>query len=77
MSDYTKWNISSTGIAFDPQTGESFQLNETAKMMIQLLRQELSSEKIAHEISKLFGITYEQAITDLIEFQSEIKIIQY
>ena len=65
----------SSGMAFDPQTGESFQLNASAKFIITLHQQELSVEVIAQRLSTEFNIPFEQAITDVLEFQVQLNVI--
>lgn len=66
-------NLSSNGMAFDPQTGESFQMNESAKHIIKLLQEGKTSEAIAKSLTEAFDITYERALTDVLEFQVQIQ----
>jgi hypothetical protein len=68
MSDSKYWNISAKGIAFDPTTGESFQLNQSGHFMLILAQQGLGAEAIAMKVSKTFNISYERSITDVLEF---------
>lgn len=75
MSTLKQLNISQTGIAFDPQTGDSFQLNETAKTILELQQQNLSVEEIAQNISGRYQIPFEQALTDTLEFEVYLKIL--
>ncbi|MFA6315929.1 MAG: PqqD family protein [Elusimicrobiota bacterium] len=76
MADIKHWNLSATGMAFDPQTGESFQLNPAAKAIIERLRRGLTDEQIAAEVAKKFGIDQDRAMTDLLVFKAEIDIIR-
>ncbi len=75
MSGFKHWNISEAGMAFDPQTGESFQLNRSATLIIEMIRQGEAPETIAKEISQRFGVPYEQALTDVLEFQVHLEIL--
>ena len=70
-----KLTMSTTGMAFDPKTGESFQLNASAKFILELLHQGKTPEEVAKEVSKKFKIDYEQALTDVLEFQVQIQIM--
>ncbi|MBI5884428.1 MAG: PqqD family protein [Elusimicrobia bacterium] len=76
MADIKHWNLSETGMAFDPQTGESFQLNPVAKAIIERLRRGLADEQIAAEVAKKFGVEQERVMTDLLVFKAEIDIIR-
>ncbi|MBI4676496.1 MAG: PqqD family protein [Elusimicrobia bacterium] len=76
MADIKHWNLSETGMAFDPQTGESFQLNPAAKAIIERLRRGLTDEQIAVELAKEFGIDLERALRDVLVFKAEIDVIR-
>ena len=73
MSDCKNWNIAVKGMAFDPETGESFQLNDSARVILSLIREGLSPEEISAEVSKRFNIPYEKAITDVLEFLVQLN----
>ena len=60
--------MSGKRIAFDPKTGESFQINDSAYFILTLAREGRSSEEIATELSNHFNISYERALTDTMEF---------
>ena len=68
MADCRHWNIAAKGMAFDPESGESFQLNGSARMILERTREGRSPEEVAHEIARKFGVTYERALTDVLEF---------
>ncbi len=72
MSNCRHWNIAVKGMAFDPQTGDTFQLNETAKVILNSIREGLSPEQISTEISRRFGVPYEKALTDVFEFMVQL-----
>ncbi len=67
--------MSQTGMAFDPQTGDSFQLNDSGKKIIILMQEGLSIPDISRKISEFFKISYDHAITDVLEFQVQLNII--
>jgi len=68
MSHCRNWSFASKGIAFDPESGDSFQLNHSARIILERAREERSPEEIAGELTKKFGVTYERALTDVLEF---------
>jgi len=75
MSFLKYLNLSDNGMAFDPRTGESYQLNESGRTILTLLQADESVEKIAKQISKQFSVSYGKALTDIFEFQTQLKII--
>lgn len=72
MSDFKLWNLSQNGIAFDPQTGETYQLNDAATLFLKFFRQGKSVEDAAREVSTMTGIPYEKALTDAMEFHLQL-----
>ena len=66
------WNLGVHGMIFDPKSGNSFQLNETARLMLSMLREDVTHEDIAALIAKKFSIAYESALTDVFEFASHL-----
>jgi hypothetical protein len=76
MADIKHWNLSETGMAFDPQTGESFQLNTAAKAIIERLRRGASDEQIAAELGREFRIDLDRALADVLVFKAEMDIIR-
>ena len=75
MTSFKHWHLSEAGMAFDPQTGESFHLNETARHLLRLLRQGKTLEETTQEVAEAFGISYEQALTAALEFQVQLEIL--
>ncbi|MBI2711351.1 MAG: PqqD family protein [Bdellovibrio sp.] len=75
MSKINYLNISTGGIAFDPKTGESFQLNESAALIISLMQKGMSTEEIAKRLAKQFKLTYEHALTEVMEFEVQLEVI--
>ncbi len=75
MSGFKHWNVSDSGMAFDPQTGESFHLNDTACHILKLLRQGKTIEETSREIAAKYKILYEHALTAAMEFQVQLDIM--
>jgi hypothetical protein len=76
MSDIKNWNLSEIGMVFDPQTGESFQLNSSSYFIISLLKLGQSTEEITRALALKFEITQEEALTDVLAFQVEMTVIK-
>ena len=52
MADIKNWNLSEIGMIFDPETGESFQLNNSAHTIISLFKRGHSANEIAEVLGK-------------------------
>lgn len=68
-------NLSRNGLVFDPRTGESYQLNSIAEKMISHFQAGHAVEETAELISREFGLSKEQALSDVLEFQVQLSII--
>ena len=75
MSNIRSLSLSPSGMAFDPRTGESFQLNESAHAIIKDLQEGMPPEVIAKRLSQAFKISLEQALTDVLEFEVQVTIM--
>lgn len=75
MSNCRNWNFASKGIAFDPESGDSFQLNQSARIILERSREGRSPEEISGELTRKFGVTYERALTDVLEFLVHVDSI--
>lgn len=65
--------VSENGFLFDPNTGESFSLNETGKQILKMMKENKSEE----EISDWFSINYEvDKITFENNFNDFITVLQ-
>jgi len=62
-------------MVFDPQTGESYQLNEAAKVIMELMQDQKDQNTIIAKMVEEFSITEAQALTDFLEFEIQIKIL--
>lgn len=68
-------NLSKSGLVFDSRTGDSYQLNISARRIIELLQIDQSVEKAAEILADEFNINYEAALGDMIEFQLQLSIM--
>ncbi len=60
--------LSENGFLFDAVSGNTFTLNTTAKMIVKGLVEKKSLEQISANISENFGVTYENANSDVRQF---------
>ncbi len=60
--------ISEEGFVFDPETGNSYTVNETGLLILKKLREGLSLEEIAEIMNEEYGISREEALRDIQDF---------
>ncbi len=65
--------VSENGFLFLPTTGESFTLNEIGKKILDLLKQDNSSEEIIEKIVDEFDIDNTIAERDFNDFINQLK----
>ena len=75
MNEIRILHVTNKGMAFDPQTGDSFQLNEPGRIILELMQDKIEQEEIIQKIVEHFEIPYEQALTDVLEFNIQLKIL--
>jgi hypothetical protein len=68
-------HITNKGMAFDPQTGESYQLNESARIIMELMQDQKDQNTIIAKMVEHFSISQAQALTDYLEFEIQMKIL--
>jgi len=68
-------HITNKGMVFDPQNGESYQLNESGKIILEGLQDQLKDDEIIQKISQIFRISSEQSLTDVLEFKTQLRIL--
>ncbi|WP_187648385.1 PqqD family protein [Nitrosophilus labii] len=66
--------INKNGFAFDPTTGETFTLNDTAKEIIEDLAKGIEEKEIAKKLSKEYDVTEEEALNDVLDFKEKLKL---
>lgn len=75
MSELKFLHITNKGMAFDPQTGDSFQLTETGKMILEQMQDQASQDEIIKKIIETYSIPFEEALTDYLEFNLQLKVL--
>jgi arsenate reductase-like glutaredoxin family protein len=66
--------IDENNMGFIPSLGMSFQLNTTAKEIINLLKQNKSKEEIVSIISEKENVDWREVYIDVEEFYKKLKI---
>lgn len=67
--------IDENNIGYIPSLGLSFEMNETAKKIIDLLKEEKSQDEIAKVISNEFGVEYKEAYIDVEDMILKLRIM--
>jgi len=68
--------INEEGFMFDPRTGESFLLNETALQLLEGLKRGLDEEELAAELAEQWSIDLSQARRDVSEFLQQLRLLR-
>jgi len=66
--------MNSEGYAFDPMTGECFQINENGKLIINLILKGMSLKEIATRLCADQTVGFSDAYTDTFEFISNLQL---
>lgn len=77
MIEFKYLNVSENGIAFEPTTGECFQLNASGVFILKRLQENQSVDAIASNLAREFGVKEDQALTDVFEFLSQTSIMGF
>ncbi len=64
--------ISEEGFIFDPETGNSYTVNETGLLILKKLREGLGPEEIAEAMSEEYEVSPEEALRDVQDFLETI-----
>ena len=71
--------VSDNGFVFDPNTGDSYNLNFVRQEIIQMLKSNLSEKEIANAITKKYDVeenTFEQNLFDFIGMLNHYDLIE-
>lgn len=75
MNDLDHLILSKSGFIFDSRSGDAYQSNEVANVMIKLLQSKSSIDDIAKTLAELYSLDQGQALIDVLEFQNHLSII--
>ncbi len=62
------------GFCFDPRTGETYQLNDSAQVLLEALKQGASDTDAARVLADTFSISLSEAQSDTHEFLQMLRI---
>lgn len=74
MKSLSELAVSSEGFAFNPSTGQSYTINTTGRIVIDLLATGLEVEQVARNLVKRFDVSFEDAFADVLEFRGQLRI---
>ena len=66
--------IDNNNVAFNPMMGNSYKLNETAKEILDLLKEGKNKDEIIKTLSKEYGVDEKELFIDVSDFLSKLKI---
>ncbi len=66
--------VNDEGFAFDPTTGETYQLNRTGLFILQKLKEGQTPEEIARALTETFEVSEEEAYRDVIDFMEHVRM---
>ncbi len=65
--------INDEGFIFDPETGNSYTVNETGLFILKRLKEGKTPEEIASELSENYDVATEEALRDVLDFLEKLK----
>lgn len=65
--------VNEEGFVFDPQTGESFTVNPSARLIIKALAAGREQSRIADELEQHFAIRHSEAQSDVRDFIEQLR----
>lgn len=65
--------LSDTGFVFDPSTGRTYTMNETAVFIIKRLKENMEKDEILEALLENYEVTHEQVERDFQDLVIQIK----
>ncbi len=65
--------VSDAGFAFDPQTGESFTINQTGQEILRKLAEGHSLDEIVDDISQLYQVDQRSVMSDVQDYTQQLR----
>jgi len=66
--------MSKEGFIFDPETGNSYTVNQTGLFILELLKEGKSQDEIVDALTEEFEVSPEEAQRDLIDFLEQLRL---
>ncbi len=76
MSTLSRIAVNDEGFMFDPQTGESYLLNETGRQLLEGLKEGLGEEELAGLLEERWNLSSNQAGRDVAEFLQQLRLLR-
>lgn len=73
MSKLAHLAINAEGFAFDPMTGDSYQVSGTGLAVLEALVAGKGDEEVAQSLAETYEVTLETARRDLADFRGQLK----
>jgi PqqD family protein of HPr-rel-A system len=74
MDKLKRLAINEEGFIFDPETGNSFVVNQTGLFILKKLREGLSEEEIIKQLTEEYEVDEDTARRDLYDFLEQLRI---
>ncbi len=74
MSKLDRLAINEEGFIFDPDTGNSFTVNQTGLLIIKALKENKTEKEILELLKEEFEVEEKEAQRDLIDFIEQLKL---
>jgi len=74
MNKLNRLAVSEEGFIFDPETGNSYTVNQTGLFILELLKEGKSQDEIVDALTKEFEVSPEEAQRDLIDFLEQLRL---
>ena len=74
MEIISQLTLDENNVAFHPMLGNSYQLNDTASLVVNLLKQFKTTDEIIDELNKTYKINKEELFIDISDFITKLKI---
>ena len=68
--------VNDEGFVFDPQTGESFTVNQTGKTILKALIDSKAEDDIAIQLTEQFEVSNQEAQADVRDFLHNLRAYQ-
>lgn len=74
MTIISELTIDNNNVAFNPMMGNSYKLNDSAKDILNLLKEGKSKDEIIEALSKEYEVDKKELFIDVSDFLSKLKI---
>lgn len=75
MDKLRRLALNEEGFAFDPETGQSFVLNQTGLFILKKLREGLLEEEVIKSLTEEFEVDENTARRDFYDFLEQLRIL--